>query len=202
MEIAIILCRDGSKRVDNHQHSQDVALFDTGAGADAGGECALAVEVREVVFARIPEIARWAVVMGGVAIVHAAQIPRARSAPGADVVALLYFHGSDLIAIAVCSTDRSDPCLRPFLALVDPDCASQDREILGLVDVDHVAGSLVLVFGRDVDVECNATQIECPAAGHEADGDVFASDCVRVGSRRHCLAKCKAIRAWCDFHPF
>ena len=140
--------------------------------------------------------------MGWVGGVDAALVAGIRAAPDAGVVALFYLHGGELGARAVGGADGGDACLCELLALVDPDCAAEDGEVFGLVDVDHVSGALLLVLGCDVDHECHAAEVEGPAALEEEEYDVFAIDVVWVLAGWHYWAEGVAVGSWGYFHPF
>ena len=173
VEVGVVFAADGRQAVRADLCVDDVVGLEHGAGEDGGGEGVRGEERGEVVVGHFPEVARRACEVGWIAGVDAALVARAGAAPGADVVAFFDGEGCELVAGGG-GGHGGDARLRELFALVDPDRAAEDGQVVGFVYVDHVAGTSVGVFGRYGDQKGDVTQVEGPAAGEEPEDYVVA----------------------------
>ncbi len=164
VEPVVVLGGEGGLGVGAGLHGEDVALLDAGARAgDVGGEAAGAGEVGDVVGVGVPEVAVGAGIVVRVGDVDAALVAGACGRPCGDVVASLDFEGCELFVVVAGGGDRDDLGLGPLFALVEPDGATEDGQVLGFVNVDGLIGLGAGVCGRNE--ECDITEVNSPATG-------------------------------------
>ena len=68
--------------------------------------------------------------MARIGYVEPVLVARAGSGPSGDVVALLYLEVCDLFVATACGGDGNDFSLGPLFALVKPDGAAEDGQVL------------------------------------------------------------------------
>lgn len=84
--------------------------------------------------------------MIGITGVDAALIACIDAGPNGDIVAGFYGECGGGVGGVRGRSEGGDDGLRPLFARVEPDCAAEDGEVFGLVDVDCLAGGWIWVL--------------------------------------------------------
>ena len=195
MDAAVALHTSGGGAAGAALDGEGLAELDAGAGGVAGLELIVAGGFGAIL---VPEVTTRAVIMIPFGGVNAVEIPRSvRFAPGGSVVALVDLQGGrDMTIIA--STGRwvylDDFGLRKHLdALVHPEGAAEDGEVIAVVDVEHLVGIILVAVDAGFE-EGAATQVEGPAC------EAVESHVV-VPVQRETCSLAEFIRSGSNYHP-